>query len=263
VPRYLFITGKLAEPSVQRVLAEAAPRLGIEYDVRVLPITVAALMHSEWVRRKVTVEKAYDRVYLPGWCQGDLSPLTAEFGVPFERGPKDIRDLPAFLGGEQRSRPDLSTCDIEILAEINHAPRLTDTEILTAAQRYRENGADVIDLGCIPGETWSRAGEVAELLQMEGFRISIDSFDRAEVEAAVNAGADLVLSVNSTNLDWAPQLGKELDRTTSILSKRRLIDCTSTDAASGSIRLSNRSGSVSPPRSRAITKFAVAGRISP
>lgn len=210
MPRYLFITGKLAEPSVRRVLAEAGQRLGIEYDVRVLPITVAALMHSEWVRRKLTVEKAYDRVLLPGWCQGDLAVLAAEFGVPFERGPKDIRDLPSFLGGQNRTKPDLAAHDIEIIAEINHAPRLSDAAILEAAERYRENGADVVDLGCIPGETWSRAGEITRLLRSEGFRISIDSFDRAEVEAAVSAGAELVLSVNSTNLAWAAELDVEL-----------------------------------------------------
>jgi dihydropteroate synthase-like protein len=210
VPRYLFITGKLAEPSVRRVLCESAPRLGIEYDVRVLPISVAALMHSEWVRRKLTVEKAFDRVFLPGWCQGDLASLEAEFGVPFVRGPKDVRDLPAFLGGGEPSRPDLSKYDIEIIAEINHAPRLTDSEILTEAKHFRDSGADVIDLGCIPGESWSRAGDVTRLLRAEGLRISIDSFDRAEVEAAVEAGAELVLSVNGTNLDWAADLAAEL-----------------------------------------------------
>jgi len=210
VPRYLFITGKLAEPSVRRVLAEAAPRLELEYDVRVLPISVAALMHSEWVRRKLTVEKAYDRVVVPGWCQGELAPLEGEFGVPFVRGPKDVRDLPAFLGGKERSRPDLSGYDIEIIAEINHAPRLAEADILAAAQRYRDNGADVIDLGCIPGETWSDAGAITRRLRDEGIRVSIDSFERAEVEAAVQAGAELVLSVNSSNLDWAAELAAEL-----------------------------------------------------
>ncbi|MCA9067969.1 MAG: dihydropteroate synthase, partial [Planctomycetaceae bacterium] len=38
----------------------------------------------------------------------------------------------------------------------------------------------------------------------------IDSFDRAEVEAAVNNGAELVLSCNGTNRDWAADLEAEL-----------------------------------------------------
>lgn len=228
MPRVLFITGKLAEPSVRRVVADVAPVLGLEYDVRVLPITVAALMHSEWVRRKLTIERAYERVILPGWCQGDLTVLATEFGVPFERGPKDVRDLPAYLGGRERPRPDLSAYDVEIIAEINHAPRLTDAAILTAAGRYRDSGADVIDLGCIPGESWGRAGEVVRLLRADGFRTSIDSFDRAEVDAAVAAGAELVLSVNGTNVDWAPALDAELvaipDRPDDLDSLGRTID---------------------------------------
>lgn len=195
---------------MRRVLAEAAPRLGIEPDVRVLPITVAALMHVDWVRRKLTVDQPYDRAILPGWCQGDPQLLTEAFGVPFERGPKDVRDLPQFLGGGKHAPPDLSAYDIEILAEINHAPRLSDADILTAAQHFRDSGADVIDLGCIPGETWSRAGDATHLLRDEGFRVSIDSFERAEVEAAVEAGAELVLSVNSTNIDWAAQLDAQV-----------------------------------------------------
>ena len=44
----------------------------------------------------------------------------------------------------------------------------------------------------------------------DGFRVSIDSFQRREVEDAVAAGAELVLSCNGTNVDWAAQLPAEL-----------------------------------------------------
>jgi dihydropteroate synthase-like protein len=68
----------------------------------------------------------------------------------------------------------------------------------------------VIDLGCIPGETWLGAGAATRLLRAEGFRVSIDSFNRQEVEQAVAGGAELVLSCNSTNRDWAAALPAEL-----------------------------------------------------
>jgi dihydropteroate synthase-like protein len=77
------------------------------------------------------------------------------------------------------------------------------------AEHCRASGADLIDLGCIPGEAWPRAGEVTRLLRREGHRVSIDSFDRAEVEAAVDTGAELVLSCNSTNVDWAAGVDAE------------------------------------------------------
>ena len=208
--RVLLLTGKLAEPSVRRVAHDVAPRLGIACEVAVLPITVAALMHVDWVARKLTIDRPYDRAILPGWCQGDLQSLTEQFRIPFERGPKDVRDLPTYLGGADHAPPDLSAFDIEILAEINHAPRLSDAELLASAERYRDSGADVIDLGCIPGESWSRAGDVTRLLINEGLRVSIDSFERAEIEAAVDAGAELVLSVNTANVDWAARLDAEV-----------------------------------------------------
>lgn len=208
--RLLFVTGRFAEHAVRAAVSDAAALVGFDYEVVVLPITVAALMHADWVRRKLRVDGAYDRVLLPGWCQGDIGELTSAYGMPFERGPKDVRDLREYLGGGEAPAADLSRYDIEILAEINHAPRLSDHAILEAARRYRESGADVIDLGCIPGEAWPRSGDVTRLLRSEGFRVSIDSFERTEVEAAVGAGAELVLSANAANRDWLARLGAEV-----------------------------------------------------
>ena len=38
------------------------------------------------------------RVLVPGRCRADLDRLAAEFGVPFERGPDELKDLPAYFG---------------------------------------------------------------------------------------------------------------------------------------------------------------------
>ena len=208
--RLLFVTGRLAEPLVRRVVAEVTATAECRADVQVLGISVAALMHVDWVARKLTIDGEYDRIVLPGWCQGDLGVLEQQFGIPFSLGPKDIRDMPAMLGTDHHQPADLSTYDVEILAEINHAPRLDDAQILRIARHYRDSGADVVDVGTVPGESWSRTGEVVRMLVGEGLRVSIDSFDRDEVESAVEAGADLVLSVNSSNLEWAVDLGAEL-----------------------------------------------------
>jgi dihydropteroate synthase-like protein len=208
--RIVFVTGKLAEPSLRRVVAALGEQAGFEYRIAVLGITVAALMHVEWVRRKLDDVAGFDRVILPGWCQGEIGILSREFGVPFELGPKDLFDLPEYFGGGRREAVPLTDYDVEILAEINHAPRMADGEIIRMAERFRESGADVIDLGCIPGESWPRAGEVTQLLRRHGFRVSIDSFDRREVELAVAAGAELVLSCNAANRDWAAGLGVEV-----------------------------------------------------
>ncbi len=208
--RILFVTGRLAEASLRELLASLASKVGFAYDVAVLGISVAALMSVEFVSRKLRIESPFDRVILPGWCGGDLDILSQQFQTPFERGPKDLFDLPEHFGGQAKLPPDLSRYDIEILAEINHAPKLSDGELLAQAKRFRDNGADVIDLGCIPDDPWPQVGDAVRHLRSEGFRVSIDSFDRGEVEAAIEAGAELVLSANGSNSDWLAGCGAEL-----------------------------------------------------
>ncbi len=195
----LFVTGKLAEPALRRTLGELAPRVGFEPHVAVLPITVAALLTAEWVAKKLTVPPGIDRILLPGLCRGDLESLAASTGLPVALGPKDLRDLPEYFGKKSGPPPGYGTYDIEILAEINHASSKSIPEILAIARHYRESGANIIDLGCDPGGPWRNVGDTVKSLVAEGFRVSVDSFDRIEVEAALTAGAELVLSVNGTN----------------------------------------------------------------
>lgn len=201
-PRFLFVTGKLAEPALRRVLADLAPRVGFDYDVAVLNITVAALMTTDWVARHLPREIAATGLILPGLCRGEVEDVTKAAGVPTVLGPKDLRDLPDYFGSTGPP-PDYGRFDTEILAEINHAPTLPLTEILRVARRYRASGADVIDLGCDPGAPWTGVGDAVRALKKDGFRVSIDSFNPAEVEGALAAGAELVLSVNGTNVEHA------------------------------------------------------------
>ena len=207
--RILFVTGRLAEPSLRQVLRSLASSSGFEYEVAVLGISVAALMRADWIRRKLQIPDGIDRVIVPGWCGGDLQFLSEQFGVPFERGPKDLFELPEYFGYD-RSRPKLEQYSIEILAEINHAPRLSWEALFRQADSYRRSGANVIDLGCIPGENWTGIGDTVRKLVCEGFRVSVDSFSQVEVEDAVEGGAELVLSCNHTNREWASQLPVEL-----------------------------------------------------
>ena len=204
-PRILFVTGKLAEPSLRRVLTELAPAAGFEPEVAVLPITVAALLTTDWVAHHLNVPEHIDRVLLPGLCRGELERISTPAAVPVERGPKDLRDLPEFFGKQATGPANYGAFDIEILAEINHVPKLPREEVLRIARHYRDSGADVIDLGCDPGPTWPGVADTVKGLRAEGLRVSIDSFNPLEVEAALTAGAELVLSVNGTNVEHARQ----------------------------------------------------------
>jgi dihydropteroate synthase-like protein len=201
-PHLLFVTGKLAEPSLRRTLEELAARAGFDYSIAVLPITVAALATTPWIARHLTIPPGIDRVILPGLCQGDLESLRATTPM-VERGPADLRDLPDFFRMSPASHSDYGSYNIAIIAEINHAPRLHRDEILRQAQALHADGADIIDVGCDPGSTWNGVGDTVRALREAGLRVSIDSFDPREVEAAIAAGAELVLSVNGVNVSAA------------------------------------------------------------
>lgn len=176
-----------------------------------MPISVAALMPAEWISRKLpTIPENVKKVILPGHVRGDLHCLEQLWGVEVIRGPKDLRDLPLHFGLLKQKPADYGQHELEIIAEINHAPDLPHHEILRKAQHYRSSGADRIDLGCNPGETWSGIDETVRLLIQEGFRVSVDSFNTREVESAVHAGCDLVLSVNSSNREAAKHWDAEV-----------------------------------------------------
>ena len=101
---------------------------------------------------------------------------------------------------------DYGAYSIEILAEINNAPKLSREAVRAAADYFRASGADVIDIGCTPGVPFPGLHDAVSDLRAAGFRISIDSFDPAEIRTAVAAGAELVLSVNGSNLEVAREL---------------------------------------------------------
>ncbi len=205
-----FVTGRLAEYSLRSVVERLAREVGFDYTIDVLPITVAALMTPAWIAKHLRIDKPPSRVIVPGYCEGDLAPIEAAAGTKVERGPRDLRRLDEMFGRGSKRPADYGGYDIEILAEINHAPRLTLRAILDQAAKYRASGADLIDVGCDPGEPWAGVGECVRVLKAEGHRVSIDSLNPAEIAPAVAAGAELVLSVNASNRDAARDWGCEV-----------------------------------------------------
>lgn len=205
-----FVTGRLAEQALRAVVEPLAADVGFDYSIGVMPITVAALMTPRWIERHIAPPDNATRLLLPGYCDGDLASLRSAVAVGVERGPKDLRALPEFFGQDDASRQEYGAYDIKIIAEINHAPRLALDEIRSQAKQLAADGADMIDVGCEPGDAWSGVADCVKALRDDGHRVSIDSMNPAEVEAAVQAGAELVLSVNSTNRDAANDWGCEV-----------------------------------------------------
>lgn len=200
--KLLFLTGKLAEKSLNKVLSEVQsnPKTPpFKYRVEQIGVSVAALMTPDLIARRLKQAGDADKVIVPGLCQGDLSPLQQQFGVPVERGPEDLKDLPQYFG-HAGTKPDLSRFSVKIFAEIVDAPRLDVAGIVKKAQHFLTQGANVIDLGCLPGVPFSHLKEAIQALKALGIKVSVDSLDTDDLLLAGKAGADYLLSLTEKTL---------------------------------------------------------------
>lgn len=227
-----FVTGRLAESALRKTLEKLSPDVDFQWTVQVMPITVAALMTPQWIAKRIEIPAGTTRVLVPGYCDRDLGPLLEKVNLPVDVGPKDLRQLPKFFG-KATAAPSLEQWDIEIIAEINHAPRMSIREVLVMAESFRKDGANLIDVGCEPNGNWDKVGDYIKALVTEGHRVSIDSLNPEEISPAVQAGAQLVLSVNHTNRDSAAAWGCEVvvipDNIRDIHSMQETIDFLAAD----------------------------------
>jgi dihydropteroate synthase-like protein len=202
--RVLFLTGHLAHARLEKVLREA--NLEFVWTVEDIGVKVAALMTEAIVARRLPRPVNADRVIVPGRCRADLARLSAQFSVPFERGPDELKDLPAYFGKRGRGL-DLSRYDMRIFAEIVDASALEVDAILERAISMRAAGADVIDLGCLPDTPFPHLEDTVRELKARGFTVSVDSANADELRRGAQAGADFLLSLTELTLDLAAETG--------------------------------------------------------
>ncbi|WP_309565392.1 DUF6513 domain-containing protein [Methylobacillus flagellatus] len=194
----LFLTGKLAEKSLHKVLEDMQPT-EFSYRIAQLGVSVAALLTPQLIMRRLPDAGGADRIIVPGLCKGDLDMLVEKYGVPVVRGPDDLKDLPQFFGRGGRE-VDLSRFDVKIFAEIVEAPQLTVDGVVARAQEFRRQGADVIDLGCLPNTPFPHLKDSIQALKREGFKVSVDSLNTDDLLLAGRAGADYLLSLTEKTL---------------------------------------------------------------
>lgn len=220
----VFLTGRLAEPQLRRVL-EGIDDAPFTWEVREIGLQVAALMTADLVKRRVAAPLQADRLIVPGRCRGDLDQLSAHYGLPVQRGPEELKDLPRFFN--RAAKPvDLSQHAVRIFAEIVDAPRLGIEAIVERAREHARDGADVIDLGCLPATPFPHLEDAVRALKEAGFTVSVDSVDPQELKRGGLAGADYLLSLSIDTLWLADEVPS-----TPVLIPRRPEDSTSLDAA--------------------------------
>ena len=201
--RVVLVTGSLAESRVKRVADQVAGEK-LEPIVANVGVKVAALMTTEIVERRLKLPDAADRVVMPGRFRGDLERLSDFFGTRFERGPDEVADIPEYLG-HARGKVDLSRHNCTIFAEIVDATLMTPDEIVVRSRKLRADGADVIDLGCLPDSPFPHLEDAIAALHADGAKVSVDSFNSEELLRATKAGADYLLSLSEKNIGIADE----------------------------------------------------------
>ncbi len=195
--RILFLTGKLAEKQLRQILAAMEP--DFYYKVKEMGVKVAALMTTEMIGRRLQDTEGATRIVIPGRCRGDIEALSRQLGVAVERGPEEVKDLPLYFG-KGAHQYDLSRYSTKIFAEIVDAPNIGVDDIVRRAYYYQANGADVIDIGCLPGTPFPHLEDCIRALKQEGFTVSIDSLEDNDLLAGGKAGADYMLSLTEKSL---------------------------------------------------------------
>lgn len=230
----LVVTGKLASDTVKASVRNMA-------DVLVLDIEVAAFTTPSLLGCSLSPKK-YDLILVPGLASGDYSGLEKELGIPIRLGPKHAVDLGFVLefaeGFDFSSR--IPACELliekkrynafnrvneleentespltlrtvkiggnsrmKIMAEIVDAGSMSKSELTDRIIYFNECGADIIDLGISLETSNSEVRTAVETARsITNAPISVDTLDPDSINAAIEAGIDIVLSLNSENIPY-------------------------------------------------------------
>jgi dihydropteroate synthase-like protein len=151
-----------------------------------------------------------------------------------------VKDLPQYFGKKAHSY-DLNRYNVLIFAEITDAPHLSVEQILQRARYYRQQGADVIDIGCLPSTDFPHLSQVIQALKTEGFKVSIDSLVPEDLLQGGKAGADYLLSLHENTLWIADEVAS-----IPVLIPEKHEDLASLDRAIAGMQAKNKAFIVDP-----------------
>ena len=193
--KILFITGKLAEKGLKTVIDSIEDRK-FSYEIRNLNVNVAALLTTDMIERRIGDVNDFDEIIIPGRVRGDIKSLEMQLSKRITRGPDELKDLPLLFGAKP-VKYDLSKFETSIFGEITDALNMTVDQVIEKAEFFRSEGADVIDVGCLPNKHFPHLEEIVQELKNRNFYVSIDSHNTDELIRGSKAGADYLLSIKS------------------------------------------------------------------
>ena len=114
---YIFLTGKLAKISLEKVLGDINDNK-FTYDIIDIGVSVAALATIDIIIKKIDKQRFVKatKIIIPGRCRGDIDKLSNYFDKECLRGPGELKDIPNFLGLQGKDL-DLSKYDTKIISK--------------------------------------------------------------------------------------------------------------------------------------------------
>lgn len=235
----LIATGRLAENTVRKVVGEKADVLVADIDIAAF-ITPKKLIKAF---QEAGLSKKYDLILLPGLVPGSFSKVSDELGCKIRLGPKHAYDLGFVLrfAEEVEFSEKVPACELladvrkgealelirkaeeevvsplilrgvkvggdsrmKVMGEIVGAAELNPADLKVKIEAFIAREADIIDLGAtlntLPGQVRDTVSLAKSLTCIP---ISIDTLDPELIKEGIEAGADLVLSLNGTNMETA------------------------------------------------------------
>ena len=95
-------------------------------------ISVAALMTTRWIARRLKVPDGVDNIVIPGCARATSRRWRQATGLPVRKGPADVRALPEWYGREA-VRAELGPRDVKVFAEINDVQSLSREQVIDRA----------------------------------------------------------------------------------------------------------------------------------
>ncbi|MHC1566992.1 MAG: dihydropteroate synthase-like protein [Candidatus Syntropharchaeia archaeon] len=231
--RILAVTGRKAEKIVKKACEGFA-------DVEVLDIDIAAFITPELLRSSVK-NFSYDLILIPGLITADFSEVEEEIGIPIRLGPKHAYDLSYILPNadeipfskkkpacelfmskkrekafkffselERNAKPAFTLRGVKIggescmkvCGEIVDGTKMGEKDLIRMVREFEEKGADIVDIGVSMDSTPEDVKNAVKIARSASdLPISVDSLNPELLLAGIESGADMILSLNSSNLE--------------------------------------------------------------
>ncbi len=229
--KILVVTGRLAEYGVKKAVKDSADVLVVDINIAafIKPKLLKRSLHS------FKTYTGYDLILIPGLIPADFSDVEKELSVKIRLGPMDVRDLDFVLSysEELKFSKTIPACELltrklrakahdklqsiekasgyafkirdlkigggvmKVMAEIADATRMSEEELTKRIIDFREEGADIIDLGIALDATVKDVQRTAEIAKSAEVPLSIDTKNPELIKSAIDEGIDLVLNLDS------------------------------------------------------------------